>query len=200
MSFCSRWKNSSLSSPGGIGVEEFDHDRAGQPQERAARPEQAGVQRDRNAGHADLGIEMRDAELVARLGAGGAARALRKDDELAAAADFLAGARRSCRSAPASRAPRSTGTMRPFHMHQPKIGIHISSRLTMKVKSSNSQSSAKVSQVDWCLAATISGPLRQLLQAAELDPGAADHAQQPHADAAPELGHRRARRGAAAPA
>ena len=48
--------------------------------------------------------------------------------------------------------------MPPFHMHQPKIGIHISSRLTMKVKSSNSLSSANVSQVDWCLAATISAP------------------------------------------
>ena len=45
-------------------------------------------------------------------------------------------------------APRSTGIMPPFHMHQPKIGIHISSRLTMKVKSSNSRSSANVSQVD----------------------------------------------------
>ena len=29
---------------------------------------------------------------------------------------------------------------------------------TMKVKSSSSQSSANVSHVDWCLAATISGP------------------------------------------
>ena len=55
--------------------------------------------------------------------------------------------------------PRSTGTMPALAMHQPKIGIHISSRLTMKVKSSNSHSSANVSQVDWCLAATISGPL-----------------------------------------
>ena len=55
-------------------------------------------------------------------------------------------------------APRSTGIMPPFHMHQPKIGIHINSRLTMKVKSSNSLSSANVSQVDWCLAATISAP------------------------------------------
>ena len=45
-------------------------------------------------------------------------------------------------------APRSTGIMPPFHMHQPKIGIHISSRLTMKAKSSNSRSSANVSQVD----------------------------------------------------
>ena len=47
--------------------------------------------------------------------------------------------------------------MRPFAMHQPKIGTHISSRLTMNVKSSNSLSSAKVSQVDWCFAAMISG-------------------------------------------
>jgi hypothetical protein len=47
-------------------------------------------------------------------------------------------------------------------MNQPKSGIHISSRLTMKVKSSNSLSSAKVSKVDWCLAAMISGSLSRL--------------------------------------
>ena len=55
-------------------------------------------------------------------------------------------------------APRSTGIMRPFAMHQPNTGIHISSRLTMKVKSSNSLSSANVSQVDWCFAAITKGP------------------------------------------
>src|SRR5688500_13336594 len=74
-------------------LEEFDHDRAGITQEGAAWPAQAGIERDRHAGHADLGIEMRDAELVPRLGPGGAARALRKDHELAAGADFLLGAR-----------------------------------------------------------------------------------------------------------
>ena len=59
----------------------------------------------------------------------------------------------------------------------------------MKVKSSNSLSSANVSQVDWCLAATISAPFGKILQAAKLDLGAADDAQQPHADASPQLGH-----------
>ena len=37
-------------------------------------------------------------------------------------------------------------------------GIHVSSRLMMKVGSSNRCRSANVSQADWCLAATSSGP------------------------------------------
>jgi len=47
-----------------------------------------------------------------------------------------------------ARAPRSTGTMRPFHMYQPKNGIHVSSRLTMKVGAANSGSSPKASHID----------------------------------------------------
>jgi hypothetical protein len=49
--------------------------------------------------------------------------------------------------------------MRPLIMSQPKIGIHCSSRLTMNTGLSNSGSSAKVSQADWCLGATMIGPL-----------------------------------------
>jgi len=45
-------------------------------------------------------------------------------------------------------APRSTEIIAARHMHQPNTGIHISSRLTMKVGSANSGISAKVSHID----------------------------------------------------
>ena len=45
-------------------------------------------------------------------------------------------------------ARRSTGTCSAFQRYQPKNGIHISSRLTMKAGSSNSVSSVNASQND----------------------------------------------------
>src|SRR4029077_5116719 len=57
-------------------IEHLDPDRAGIAADRAPRPEQAGIERDRNAGNARLDVEMGDAVLVARLRAGTPARAL----------------------------------------------------------------------------------------------------------------------------
>src|SRR6476619_8225177 len=63
-------------------VEHLDADRPRVSPERTARPEQAGVERDREAWNAHPGIEVRDAVLVFRFGAGRPARALRKDHDL----------------------------------------------------------------------------------------------------------------------
>src|SRR5262245_5038084 len=54
--------------------------------------------------------------------------------------------------------PRSTEIMAAFQAYQPKNGIHISSRFMMKAGSDSSGNSAKVSQNDWCLDETMSGP------------------------------------------
>src|SRR4051812_32015246 len=62
-------------------IEDLDDDRSGIAQELAARPIQAGIERDRHAGNAKLGVEARDAELVGRLGPGRPPRALREDDD-----------------------------------------------------------------------------------------------------------------------
>ena len=47
-------------------IEKFDHQRAGIAHEGAARPEQPGIERHRQAGHAAVGIDLRDAGLVVR--------------------------------------------------------------------------------------------------------------------------------------
>ena len=88
ISSCRRLKNASLSSPGAIGSRISTSTVPGLPQHRAARPEQPGIERDRQARHACRGVKMRDAVFVARLGAGRPPRAFRKDDELAAARQF----------------------------------------------------------------------------------------------------------------
>ena len=119
----------------------------GRMPQRAARPEQAGIERDRHAGHAFGDVEMGDAEFVARLGADRPPRAFRKDDELAVAGELDAGALGHALSA-CTPAPRSTGTMRPLIVYQPKIGTHCNSRFMMKVGLRNSGSSAKISQAD----------------------------------------------------
>src|SRR5258705_12927971 len=51
-------------------VEDFGHNGPGIAHERAPRPEQPGVERDRETSDAGLAIEMRNAEFVARLCAG----------------------------------------------------------------------------------------------------------------------------------
>ena len=84
-------------------------------------------------------------------------------------------------------APRSTGTMRPLMVSQPKIGIHCSSRLRMNTGLSNSGSSAKVSQADWCLAATMIGPLGIFSQPADFVVDAGDDAQQLEIGARPRI-------------
>src|SRR5499427_10681671 len=57
-------------------IEDLDRDRSGIAQELAARPEQPGIERDRDARRDALGIKMRDAVFVFRLGARRPARAL----------------------------------------------------------------------------------------------------------------------------
>src|SRR5688572_5609649 len=47
-------------------IKHLDDDRAGVAAERAARPEQPRIERDRNASRPSLGIQVRDPELVAR--------------------------------------------------------------------------------------------------------------------------------------
>jgi len=51
-------------------------------------------------------------------------------------------------SAWAARAAIHRDHAAPFHMYQPKNGIHVSSRLTMKVGAANSGSSPKASHID----------------------------------------------------
>src|SRR6478735_9051754 len=78
--------------------QDLDADRAGTAQELAAGPVEAGVERDRDAGHAELGIDMRDAELIGRRGTGGTACALGEDQELPAVlAELDLGAARDLR-------------------------------------------------------------------------------------------------------
>src|SRR4030088_1294572 len=48
------------------GIEEFDHQCAGIAHESPARPEQSGIQRHGNAGHAGAGIDLSDAGHVIR--------------------------------------------------------------------------------------------------------------------------------------
>src|SRR5262245_28773243 len=55
-----------LGKAGRDGIEDLHHDRAGPPGERTPRPEQAGVERDRHARHADLGIKVDHPILVTR--------------------------------------------------------------------------------------------------------------------------------------
>ena len=62
----------------------FDHRDARAAREAAPAPEQPGVERDRQAGRAGVGVERGDAELVARRRAGRPARALGIDDHLPA--------------------------------------------------------------------------------------------------------------------
>ena len=83
-------------------VEHLDADRPRIAPERTAWPEQAGIERDREAWNAHPGIQMRDAVLVARFGAGRAARAFREDHDLTIARKLLGARSRSCRQAPAS--------------------------------------------------------------------------------------------------
>ena len=54
--------------------------------------------------------------------------------------------------------PRSTEIMPTFFRYQPNTGIIISSRLRMNSGCSKKRTSANVSQNDWCLEATTSGP------------------------------------------
>src|SRR3954454_21218627 len=74
-------------------VEHLDADRPRVASERTAWPEQAGVERDREAWNAHPGIQVRDAILVFRFGAGRPARALRKDHDLTIARKLPAHAR-----------------------------------------------------------------------------------------------------------
>src|SRR5215204_7802731 len=62
-------------------VEELDHRGAGPAQEAAARPVEAGVERHRQAGHGEVLVEVRDTVFIGRRRAGGAARALREDND-----------------------------------------------------------------------------------------------------------------------
>src|SRR3954469_7832062 len=71
-------------------VEHLHPDRPRIAPERTAWPEQAGVERDREAWNAHPGIQVRDAVLVFRFGAGSPARALRKDHDLTIARKLLA--------------------------------------------------------------------------------------------------------------
>ena len=174
-------------------VEHLDHDRAGIAQERAARPEQAGIERDRQAGRAGLAVEMRDAVFVARLGAGRAARALREDDDLATARRAPRAHARSCRRAPARRLPRSTGIMPAFQAYQPKNGIHISSRLRMKAGSCEQRQQRECLPQRLVLGGDEQRPRRNFLAAREFDLDAADHAQQPEVGAPPERRDRKDR-------
>ena len=73
-------------------IENLYHHRSRQAPDRAARPEQAGIERDRNTRNALRNVKMRDAEFIARLGAGRPPRALGKNDELAIIGELDAGA------------------------------------------------------------------------------------------------------------
>ena len=66
-----------------------------------------------------------DAEFVARLGAGRAAGAFGKDDDLAAATKLDARALRHVGQRLRRAVPRSTGIMPAFQAYQPKNGIHM---------------------------------------------------------------------------
>src|ERR1700751_5664642 len=72
-------------------IEKLDHQRARITHEGAARPEQAGIECNRQARHPAVGIDLNDTALVVRRRARRRARALRKDHELAAMANLLAG-------------------------------------------------------------------------------------------------------------
>ena len=68
---CSSRKKASRARPGAIGSRISSTDRAGPAQEAAARPVEAGIEGDRQAGHAEGLVEMGDAELVGGRRAGG---------------------------------------------------------------------------------------------------------------------------------
>src|SRR5262249_15700391 len=63
--------------------QKFHDDRARSPQQRTAGPEQSRIERSRHARQSEPGVEMYDARFVAGFDAGRAARAFRKDHELA---------------------------------------------------------------------------------------------------------------------
>src|SRR6185503_7831219 len=73
------------------GIEHLDDDGAGVADDAAARPEQAGVERERVAGQAQSLVERDEARLVVRRRARRPSRAFREDDDLALLAGALAG-------------------------------------------------------------------------------------------------------------
>ena len=77
--------------PGGIGIEHLDDDGAGIADDAAARPEQAGVERQRVAGQAQALVERDEARLVVGRRARRPTGAFREDDDLAALAGAMAG-------------------------------------------------------------------------------------------------------------
>jgi hypothetical protein len=130
-----------------------------QAQELAARPVQAGIQRDGHARHAEIGIEMRNPVFVVRRSPGRAGACLPGRSGADARSRHLdPRAPRDLGQSPRP-PPRSTGIIRSLSRHQPKNGIQFSSRFRMKTGSGNSPIRTKVSQKDWCLDATISPPL-----------------------------------------
>src|SRR5262245_28930814 len=66
-------------------IEKLDPDRARMTLERAPAPEQAGIERHRQAWRAGFRVQVGDAGFVGRRCAGRAPRALGKNDDLAAA-------------------------------------------------------------------------------------------------------------------
>ncbi len=112
-------------------IQDFGDNRAGQAAATigAARTD-AGIERQRHAGHAGLVVKMDDAGLVARLGAGRPPRAFGKNNELARASAVSAcRARAVMRASAAMPALRSIGISPALRMYQPNSGSHINSRL-----------------------------------------------------------------------
>ena len=92
MRSCISLKKAFRGIPGGMTSENFHHDGAGAAEKSAPGPEQAGIERNREAWRPEMLVEMSDAEFVGRWSARRTARAFGKDQDLAALFDLTPGA------------------------------------------------------------------------------------------------------------
>ena len=111
MASISRVRNSAFGRPGGIGIEELDHDGARPALEASPWPERARIERDRHARYAQRVVEQHDPGLIVGRRAGRSPRAFREDDDLTSVGDALPSPRAACgeaRSAPCRDRPGSS--------------------------------------------------------------------------------------------
>ena len=127
MAVSSACRNSAFGSPGGIGSRISTMIVPGRRMQAAPRPEHPRIERDRHAWHAKRVVEQHDAGLVVGRRAWGAARAFRKNDDLASVLDALLRLAQHAakRAGPLS---RSTGIISNLYENQPWNGIQNSSR------------------------------------------------------------------------
>ncbi len=166
-------------------IEHLDADGSGIAPHRPARPEQAGIERNRQAGDAHLRVEVGDAVFVARRRARCPARAFRKDDDLAAALYFTAriGVHRRERLRPFAAIDRDHAGL-PCVPAEERDPHQLTLHDVGGVGKDQQQREGLPQRL--MLGCDQQRTGRDLLDAAKLDLGAAHDPQQPHVRARPE--------------